>query len=107
MAWQHSPHRLGALLILSLRQSYLRQNRPAPVAHTSRSLQSAYDRADDRSSEDFRQGQAPSTHMRARDDLGHPIAGVQIYGYVVTHFAPDRSIPETGRELCVLTDTVS
>ena len=26
MSWQHSPHRRGALLILSLRQSYLHQN---------------------------------------------------------------------------------
>ena len=26
MAWQHSPHRRGALLVLSLRQSYLHQN---------------------------------------------------------------------------------
>ena len=30
MSWQHSPHRRGALLILSLRQSYLHQN-PAGV----------------------------------------------------------------------------
>ena len=27
MSWQHSPHRRGALLVLSLRQSYLHQNR--------------------------------------------------------------------------------
>ena len=26
MSWQHSPHRRGALLVLSLRQSYLHQN---------------------------------------------------------------------------------
>ena len=26
MSWQHSPHRLGALLVFSLRQSYLHQN---------------------------------------------------------------------------------
>ena len=26
MSWQHSPHRRGALLVFSLRQSYLHQN---------------------------------------------------------------------------------
>ena len=35
MSWQHSPHRRGALLVLSLRQSYLHQNLSAPVTVTA------------------------------------------------------------------------
>ena len=33
MSWQHRPHRRGALLILSLRQPYLHQNRPVSLLH--------------------------------------------------------------------------